>query len=129
MKSANPNNIVYADPSLAPGGPGPQRDPEDPPAVSAYTGLNNDVGAPGLRSAAGHRAGPGAPAVPHAAAYPSPALLPGQTVPTVSNLPGMLMPGGTGPAPIRRTCRRPPRARRLRSAPPPGPPLPAEGTP
>ena len=46
MRSANPNNIVYADPSLAPGGPGPVRPPEDAPAISAYTGLNNDVGAP-----------------------------------------------------------------------------------
>ena len=30
MKSADPNNIVYADPSLAPGGPGPQRGPRGP---------------------------------------------------------------------------------------------------
>ena len=131
MKSANPNNIVYADPSLAPGGPGPQRDPEDPPAVSAYTGLNNDVGAPeNYGQPPAIAPGPGAPAVPHAPAYPSPALLPGQTVPTVSNLPGMLMPGSTGPVPDPSFV--PPPASGAPpavGAPPPGPPLPAEGTP
>jgi virulence factor Mce-like protein len=35
--SANPDNIVYADPNLAPGGSGPApQPPEQPPAVSAY---------------------------------------------------------------------------------------------
>jgi hypothetical protein len=130
MKSATPNNIVYADPSLAPGGPGAQRGPEDPPAVSAYTGLNNDVGAPeNYGQPPAIAPGPGAPAVPHAPVYPSPALLPGQTVPTMSNLPGMLMPvpgGGTGPV-LDPSFVPPPAA----GAPPapPGPPLPAEGTP
>lgn len=40
MKSASPDNIVYADPALAPGAPGPSpTPPEMPPAISAYTGL------------------------------------------------------------------------------------------
>ena len=35
--SAKPENIVYADPALAPGGPGPApTPPEQPPAISAY---------------------------------------------------------------------------------------------
>ncbi|TXI51175.1 MAG: MCE family protein [Mycobacterium sp.] len=125
MRSANPNNIVYADPSLAPGGPGPVRPPEDAPAISAYTGLNNDVGAPeNYGQPPAIAPGPGAPDVPHAPAYPSPALLPGQEVPTVSNLPGMLMPGGTGPVRDPSYVGPPPPA-----AVPPGPALPAEGTP
>jgi phospholipid/cholesterol/gamma-HCH transport system substrate-binding protein len=125
MRSANPNNIVYADPSLAPGGPGSQRPPEDPPAISAYTGLNNDVGAPeNYGQPPAIAPGPNAPDVPHGGSYPSPALLPGQTLPTVSNLPGMLMPGTTGPVPDPSYVGPPgPPAQ------PPGPPLPAEGTP
>ena len=39
MPSANPANIIYAEPRLAPGGEGPKPGPPDiPPAVSAYTG-------------------------------------------------------------------------------------------
>ncbi len=34
----NPDNILYTDPKLAPGGAGPGDAPEPPPAVSAYTG-------------------------------------------------------------------------------------------
>ncbi|WP_167099603.1 MCE family protein [Mycobacterium sp. DL592] len=127
MKSANPDNIVYTDPSLAPGGPGPARGPEDPPAVSAYTGLNNDEGAPpNYGQPPAIAPGPTAPDVPHAPVYPSPALLPGQSVPTVSNLPGMLMPGTRGPIPDPSYV--PPPAAPATAA-PPGPPLPAEGTP
>lgn len=49
MPSARPENIVYAEPRLAPGGIGPKPGPpENPPAVSAYTGLPGDpVGPPG----------------------------------------------------------------------------------
>ena len=41
QRSVPPDKIIYAEPGLAPGGegPGPQQ-PEAPPAVSAYTGLN-----------------------------------------------------------------------------------------
>jgi phospholipid/cholesterol/gamma-HCH transport system substrate-binding protein len=64
-KSPSPENLIYSDPALAPGGgptPGP---PETPPAVSAYVGMNNDV--------------------------PSP---PGYDVPQPpATLPGMLLPG------------------------------------
>lgn len=41
--SARPEDIIYADPKLAPGGSGPSPAPgETPPAVSAYTGLPGD---------------------------------------------------------------------------------------
>ncbi len=43
MKSANPDNIVYSEPRLAPGGEGPKPAlPVSPPAVSAYGGLPGD---------------------------------------------------------------------------------------
>lgn len=45
--TVTPDKIAYADPALAPGGPGgAPRLPEQPPAVSAYTGLNGDVPPP-----------------------------------------------------------------------------------
>jgi phospholipid/cholesterol/gamma-HCH transport system substrate-binding protein len=44
MKSANPDNIIYSEPRLAPGGDGPKPGaPVSPPAVSAYTGLPGDT--------------------------------------------------------------------------------------
>ncbi|OBI89227.1 MCE family protein [Mycobacterium sp. 1245805.9] len=44
MKSANPDNIIYSEPRLAPGGEGPKPMlPVQPPAVSAYVGLPGDV--------------------------------------------------------------------------------------
>jgi hypothetical protein len=43
-KSADPQNIVYSEARLAPGGEGPKPGPPElPPAVSAYTGLPGDV--------------------------------------------------------------------------------------
>jgi phospholipid/cholesterol/gamma-HCH transport system substrate-binding protein len=128
-KSASPQNIVYADPSLAPGGSGgAPRLPEIPPSISAYTGLNGDVPPP---------PGMGPPGVPlpqnNQSNFPSPALFPGAPVPTpddtrigppvaspaaapqgTPNLPNLLLPSeAPSPAP----------------GPPPGPPLPAEETP
>ncbi|BCO34474.1 mammalian cell entry protein [Mycobacterium heckeshornense] len=49
QKSPDPNNIIYSEQRLAPGGEGPKPGPpEQPPAVSAYTGLPGDpVGPPG----------------------------------------------------------------------------------
>ncbi|MGV0790708.1 MCE family protein [Mycolicibacterium sp. XJ1819] len=42
-----PQDYLYTEPRLAPGGEGPKPGPpEMPPAVSAYTGLHNDVPAP-----------------------------------------------------------------------------------
>jgi hypothetical protein len=78
-KSASPDNIVYADPALAPGGEGgaPQP-PETPPTVSAYTGVNGDVPPP---------PGMGPPGAPlpvndRQPLSPFPALYPGAPVPT-----------------------------------------------
>ncbi|GFG74592.1 MCE family protein [Mycobacterium botniense] len=86
--SAHPENIIYTEPRLAPGGEGPKPGPpEMPPAVSAYTGLPGDpVGPPG--------------AVPPAripgAAMPLP---PPPTTPAPPpSLPGMLLPA-EGPQP------------------------------
>ncbi|BBZ29602.1 mammalian cell entry protein [Mycolicibacterium madagascariense] len=132
-KSASPQNIIYSDPKLAPGGEGGvPSPPETPPSVSAYTGLDGDVPPP---------PGMGPPGVPlpvnDQSVPPSPALYPGAPVPTdpprigpppagppptvasapdgnaaqqgTPNLPGLLLPAESpGPAP--------------------GPP-PAEGTP
>jgi virulence factor Mce-like protein len=80
-KSASPENIIYSEPELAPGGAGPKPGPpETPPAVSAYTGLNGDVPPP-----AGYgqppAVGPGPSAPDHLPAAPSPALYPGAPVP------------------------------------------------
>jgi phospholipid/cholesterol/gamma-HCH transport system substrate-binding protein len=42
-----PQDLIYSEPGLAPGGSGPSPGPPlTPPAVSAYTGLNNDVPPP-----------------------------------------------------------------------------------
>jgi phospholipid/cholesterol/gamma-HCH transport system substrate-binding protein len=122
-RSANPKNIVYADPRLAPGGAGiAPTAPETPPSVSAYTGLDGDVPAP---------IGMGPPGEPlpeaHLPMQPFPALYPGAPVPTpednrigppipppasaplgTPSLPALLMPATDAPPP------------------PPGPPLPAE---
>ena len=48
MPSAVPEDIIYTEPRLAPGGEGPKPGPpEIPPAVSAYGGLNGDSVVPG----------------------------------------------------------------------------------
>jgi phospholipid/cholesterol/gamma-HCH transport system substrate-binding protein len=80
MKSASPENIIYSEPGLAPGGAGPKPGPpENPPAISAYTGLpDNPYPAPGV-AAAPFPPGPSAP--DHLPAAPSPALYPGAPVP------------------------------------------------
>lgn len=42
-----PQDLIYTEPGLAPGGSGPSPEaPSTPPAVSAYTGLDNDVPPP-----------------------------------------------------------------------------------
>jgi phospholipid/cholesterol/gamma-HCH transport system substrate-binding protein len=43
MPSYSPDRVIYSEPRLAPGGEGPRPvPPEEPPAVSAYTGLPGD---------------------------------------------------------------------------------------
>ncbi|WP_370329980.1 MCE family protein [Mycolicibacterium hippocampi] len=110
-KSPSPDNLVYSDPNLAPGGPGGAPDLVTiPPAVSGYTGAG-DVPPP-----AGWNTPPGPPGAyaPHGLpANPSPALFPGAPVPppvvdmptgapqiqSPANLHDMLLPAEASPAP------------------------------
>ena len=121
----SPGKILYTDPKLAPGGPGPENPPEPPPTVSAYTGMGDVPGPLGW----------GAPQPPGQGMYGhndvpatlSPALFPGAAIPgapwvstgTAPNAPSvndMLLPPTPAPG-------APP------SQPPDTPLLPAEGTP
>ena len=98
MPSMNPQDIVYSEPNLAPGGAGPKPGPpEIPPAVSAYTGLNDDVPPPTGWGGAGLPPMPPGVYAP-LPAFPSPALYPGAPVPTVTNLPDMLLPAERPPS-------------------------------
>ena len=116
-------NVVYTDQSLTPGGSGPPPGPpEQPPAVSAYTGLNGDVPPPyGYGNVGLPPMPPGMysplPAAPSPAVYPpSPnSTFPGPPVvgsQPPQNLPELLMPAQAPPP----------------AAPAPAPP-PGEGTP
>lgn len=92
-KSPSPWNLIYSEPKLAPGGEGSQAAPEPAPAVSAYTGLDGDVGPPaawGLPPGGG----PGSYAPNGLPADPQPALYPGAPIP-----PGVPA-GGTGPSSV-----------------------------
>ncbi len=98
MKSMSPEDIVYSEANLAPGGAGPKPSPpEIPPAVSAYTGLNGDVPPPpGYANA-------GLPPMPPGIysplpAFPSPAVYPGAPVPTAASVPDMLLPAERPPS-------------------------------
>lgn len=72
-----PQNYIYTEPHLAPGGTGPvPGPPETPPAVSAYTGLDGDVPPP-----AGY--GPPPPAQPF-----QPTDLPAMMLPPPGSPPG-----------------------------------------
>ncbi|BBZ38854.1 MCE family protein [Mycobacterium conspicuum] len=102
-----PHNLLYTDPSLAPGGGAPATT-EPPPAVSAYTGLNGDQPPP-----PGWNRPPAPPGLyAPTPAFPYPALYPGAPPPTPPNVENMLLPGVAAPP-------GPPT--------PPGPP--SEGTP
>jgi phospholipid/cholesterol/gamma-HCH transport system substrate-binding protein len=84
MPSYTPDKVTYSDPALAPGGAGPAPEtPEQPPAVSAYTGAG-DVPPP-----PGYGPPPGPPPPPGPVSAPAPAL------------PDMLLPAeaptGAGP--------------------------------
>lgn len=91
-KSPSPENLVYSDPNLAPGGPGgvPPIPPE-PPAVSAYTGADDIPAPPGWGMPPGP---PGSYAPNGLPANPSPALFPGAPIP-----PGVPNPAQPPPAP------------------------------
>jgi phospholipid/cholesterol/gamma-HCH transport system substrate-binding protein len=116
--SPKPENLIYTDPKLAPGGTGPGDPPEPRPAVSAYTGIGDVAPPPGY-------GGVGLPAMPpglyghdEVPSIPSPALFPGAPIPGPPNI-------QTGPGtPSVDSMLLPPSP-----APPPGPLLPAEGTP
>ncbi|MBS4727496.1 MCE family protein [Mycobacterium sp. SM1] len=88
--SARPENIIYSEPRLAPGGEGPKPGPPDiPPAVSAYSGLPGDpVGPPGSVP----------PARIPGAAMPLPPAPTTPAQPPPPGLPGMLLPA-EGPQP------------------------------
>jgi phospholipid/cholesterol/gamma-HCH transport system substrate-binding protein len=98
-KSASPENIVYTEARLAPGGEGPKPGPPElPPAVSAYTGLPGDpVGPPGAvppaRIPGAAMPQPPAPTRPEQSPPPPP-----PPAPAPANLPGMLLPA-EGPQP------------------------------
>ncbi|WP_460359185.1 MCE family protein [Mycobacterium sp. ZZG] len=81
-----PQNVIYSEPGLAPGGGGTAPAPADaPPAVSAYTGAGDVPPPPGWTDPS-HP--PGAFAPHGLPANPSPALYPGAPIP----------PGVPGPA-------------------------------
>jgi virulence factor Mce-like protein len=86
-----PQDLLYTDPALAPGGAGSAPMPEQAPAVSAYTGTGDVAPPPGLGQAPAIAPGPNAPDVPAAAAFPLPALFPGAPVPS-NGAAGLLLP-------------------------------------
>jgi virulence factor Mce-like protein len=103
MPAVTPDKLVYTDPALAPGGAGAApRPPEQPPAVSAYTGLNGDVPPP---SGWGQPPGPPGIYTPNGGpSNPSPAVFPGAPAPgtptidpPLRTLPDMLMPAESPP--------------------------------
>ncbi|BCI54281.1 mammalian cell entry protein [Mycolicibacterium litorale] len=112
MPSANPENIIYSEPNLAPGAGGSPQPPLMPPAISAYEGV-----APGPAPFTGRP-----PGVPGPGAQQ---LLPGGAPLVPPNMPtsveSVLNPGGPPPGP--------PPPGSLLPAEAPAAPAPAEGTP
>ncbi|GAC1642953.1 MAG: MCE family protein [Mycobacterium sp.] len=103
--AAKPENIIYTDPKLAPGGNGPGNPPEPFPTVSAYLGAGDippppgwgqPPAPPGLYSPGGD-----VPAIPSPPLYPGapipgpPTILPGPP----PNVNGVLLPQAPAPAP------------------------------
>jgi virulence factor Mce-like protein len=79
QKSPSPDNLIYSDPALAPGGAGGAAlPPEISPAVSAYTGAGDVPPPAGWATASGP---PGAYAPNGLPAAPQPALFPGAPIP------------------------------------------------
>lgn len=107
-KSPSPENLVYSEPELAPGGSKAAPPAEIPPAVSAYTGYNGDVPPPpGWNGPPpnfhGAYAPNGLPADPSPALFPGAPIPPGvplaPAAPPPSSLQGMLLPAeGTPPS-------------------------------
>ena len=102
-----PQNVIYSDPALAPGGGGTvPAAPEISPAVSAYTGAGDVPPPPGWSDPPqppGAYAPHGLPANPHPALYPGAPIPPGVPAPPVT-APGplkfedMLLPAEAAPA-------------------------------
>ncbi|MBW0018094.1 MAG: MCE family protein [Mycobacterium sp.] len=87
-----PHNLIYTDPSLAPGGVAPATT-EPPPAVSAYTGLNGDQPPP-----PGWNQPPAPPGLyAPTPAFPYPALYPGAPPPAPPSVENMLLPAPAAP--------------------------------
>jgi virulence factor Mce-like protein len=100
--SPPPQDLIYTDPALAPGGAGSAPTPEQAPAISAYTGAG-DVAPPlGFGQAPAIAPGPNAPDVPGAASAPLPALFPGAPVPTnpANGAAGLLLPAEVPATPM-----------------------------
>lgn len=103
-KAPSPENLVYTDPNLAPGGAGgrPQPYADQPPAVSAYTGAG-DVAPPAGWGAPpgppGSYAPNGLPANPSPAAYPGSPVVSDAPVEAPKTLRDMLLPAEAAPAP------------------------------
>ncbi|MCK0175462.1 MCE family protein [Mycolicibacterium sp. F2034L] len=105
-KAPSPGNLIYSDPSVAPGGTGGSPDQvETPPAVSAYTGAGDVPPPPGWGTPPGP---PGAYAPNGLPAGPTPALFPGAPIPAgppiagppaPTSLTDMLLPAEAPPAP------------------------------
>lgn len=105
-KSPSPDNLVYSDPNLMPGGPGGVPPiPTDPPAVSAYTGAGDIPPPPGWElppGPPGIYAPNGLPADPSPALFPRAPIPPGvprpaPVAPGPANLQDMLLPAGPQP--------------------------------
>lgn len=108
-KSPSPENLIYSEPNLAPGGAGGSPPPPlQPPAISAYTGLNGDVPPPAgwggpPNTTPGTYVPNGLPADPQPALYPNapipPGVVRGPAGQTPSSLQDMLLPAET-PVPV-----------------------------
>jgi virulence factor Mce-like protein len=96
-KSPSPENLIYSDPALAPGGAGASPPPPlNPLAISAYTGLNGDVPPPAGWGDPPNTT-PGSYTPTGLPAYPQPALYPNAPIPGIPNPTGV--PNGLGAPP------------------------------
>ncbi|NTY63820.1 MCE family protein [Mycolicibacterium sphagni] len=91
MPAANPDDLIYSEPNLAPGAGGPKPGVAPiPPSISAYEGV-----APGPPPFTGRAPGE----APPGAAQLLPGGAPAQIPSVISSLPSMLNPAAPGPAP------------------------------